>query len=168
MPSRHEYALNLIEPLPALQPDRANDIVLRSAQPADAEAMAVLMIEAYRDTIDYDGETVDDARGEIAAYLSGERGGPAMLTPSFLAIVNGEVVAGCLVAEWESRRCPLIAYVMTHATWKQQGLGRRLVWESVNSLRVDAYPQVRAVISAGNLPSERLFLGLGFHKIEQT
>jgi L-amino acid N-acyltransferase YncA len=38
---------------------------------------------------------------------------------------------------------------------------------SIDALRQDGHCEVRAVITAGNEPSERLFVGLGFRKIEQ-
>lgn len=166
MSNRYEYKLDLVD-FSGPSPTQIDGVTVRSVQHKDAEALAVLMIEAYRGTIDYDGETVEDARGEVAAFLAGERGGPALLAQSYLAEVDGNVAAATLVTAWNDRNCPLIAYVMTDAAWKQQGLGRLLVTESLAALHRQGYGEVRAVITAGNDPSERLFLGLGFRKIEQ-
>lgn len=166
MSNRYEYKLDLVSASVEASPIQEVGVTVRSVQHIDADALAVLMIEAYRGTIDYDGETVDDARAEIQAFLDGERGGPALLAPSRLAEADGQVVAASLVAHWDERQCPFIAYVMTHAAWKQHGLGGRLVKESVNALGQDGHDEVRAVITAGNEPSERLFLGLGFRKID--
>jgi len=47
----------------------------------DAEPLAALMLDAYRDTIDYDGETLDDARSEISSYL-GQQNDPPLLACS--------------------------------------------------------------------------------------
>jgi L-amino acid N-acyltransferase YncA len=168
MSQRNEYALTLSGSAVDLPHHTATDgLSVRRPRQDDAEALAVLMIEAYRGTIDYDGETVEDARSEIQAYLAGERGGPAQLAPSRLAEADGKVVAACLVAQWDKRQYSLITYVMTHAAWKQHGLGRQLVRASIDALRQDGHCEVRAVITAGNEPSERLFVGLGFRKIEQ-
>lgn len=165
MSQRNEYVLDLSGIIEDHRPIPVDGFTVRPPRMEDAEALAVLMIEAYRGTIDYDGETVEDARGEIAAFLAGERGGPAMLAQSCLAEVDGTVAAASLVAAWNDRNCPLIAYVMTHAAWKQQRLGRRLVTESLAALHRQGHGEVRAVITTGNEPSERLFLGLGFRKI---
>jgi len=46
----------------------------RAVVPADKEALAVLMLDAYRDTVDYNNETLADAVSEIEHTLSGSYG----------------------------------------------------------------------------------------------
>ncbi len=47
---------------------------LRGPSGADAEAIAVLMLDSYRGTVDDSGETIEDARREVGKLLSGEYG----------------------------------------------------------------------------------------------
>ncbi len=132
----------------------------------DASALAELMIEAYRGTIDYDGESLDDAAREVNAYLAGKRGGPALLNESRLAVDGHQLVGACLAADWRERQATLIAYIMTHGAWKSQGLGKQMLSAVLQALRQQGYLQVRAVITEGNIPSERLFGRLGFARID--
>jgi RimJ/RimL family protein N-acetyltransferase len=162
MGERFEYCLALTELAP-IDP-LAGDLRLRIAvaHPAPVVALADLMIDAYRGTIDYDGETLADATAEVERYLAGTHGVTPLLNDSRLAF-DGDVLAGaCLVSQWEQRQCPLIAYVMTRAAWKGHGLAGQLVRASLQALAGRGCAEVRAVITAGNEPSERLFTRLGF------
>jgi L-amino acid N-acyltransferase YncA len=166
MTQRHEYSLELTDLDPDVSSPIATSLQLRPAYPSDAQALAELMIEAYRGTIDYDDETLEDAVGEIRAYLAGQRGGRPMLPESRLAFVGSSLISACLAGEWRDRQLPLIAYVMTHGQWKNRGVGRRLVWAVLQALQQQGHRQVRAVITEGNTPSERLFSRLGFRKVD--
>jgi hypothetical protein len=75
MTRRHEYSLTLSDFNQPHPPMMGTHLQLRAGQPADANALAELMLDAYRGTIDYDDETLEDAMGEVQAYLAGERGG---------------------------------------------------------------------------------------------
>lgn len=141
--------------------------VIRQPSYADLEDLATLMIDAYRGTIDYDGETLDDARDEIRSYFTTSATSP-LLAHSWVYIDQGAVAAASLAAFWTLREVPLIAYVMTHPAYKQQALGSWLVHRSLCSLHTAGYTEVRAVITAGNVPSEHLFARFGFLRDEQT
>ncbi|GAB4212638.1 MAG: hypothetical protein OHK0022_48690 [Roseiflexaceae bacterium] len=162
MTPRHEYRLLLTEvqqPKVAVLPG-----LLRNPTPADAEQLAALMLDAYQGTIDYDGETLDDARGEVRSFFEQETT-PPLLACSWVAQAGDELVAASLAVFWAQRDCPLIAYVMARAAHKGRGIARGLVGRSLGSLRAAGYTEVRAVITQGNLPSERLFARLGFVRL---
>ncbi len=165
---RTQYVLTLSD-LTLPQPPTTNfPLTLRALYPTDSEAVAVLMLEAYRGTIDDSGETLADAHDEVHAYLVGQRGGPALLQESCLGFVNNQLVAACLVTQGETGQHPLIAYVMTHAAWKKQGIGRVILIATLQALTRRQHPAVYAVITQGNIPSERLFAGLGFRRKEDA
>lgn len=151
-----------MRPYPA--PDEGT-LTLRPPQAAEAPALAQLMVDAYRSTIDYDGETLADAAAEVNAYLAGDRGGPPWLALSRVALVDGLVVGACLVSEWRERRSALIAYLMTRPEWKNRRVGRQLLLAALAALADSGHTDVRAVITEGNLPSERLFLHAGFQRV---
>jgi L-amino acid N-acyltransferase YncA len=168
MANRNEYFLKLPE-FPHTDAS-LNEAVLqiRPVQRADASSLAELMLDAYRGTIDDDGETFDYALAEVNAFLAGERGGQPWLMVSYLALVDTHVVGACLTGEWHKRQLPIIAYVMTSANWKKRGIGRRLLHRVLQALSEDGYPEVRAVITEGNKPSENLFLQTGFQRVAAT
>jgi L-amino acid N-acyltransferase YncA len=159
MPRRIEYTAELA----AVDAGLGEDVPPGARRPAagDEWALAELMLDAYRGTIDYDGETLDDARAEVGSYLRGATD-PALLGCSWVVEQGGVIVAACLASYWQERARPLIAYLMTRADWKGRGLGQGLAAMCLASLRAAGYTQARAVITAGNEPSERIFKKLGF------
>jgi L-amino acid N-acyltransferase YncA len=69
-----------------------------------------------------------------------------------------------LAAESHKRQLPLIAYVLTHATWKNRGVGQQALSAVLQALREQGHREVRAVITEGDTPSERLFGHMGFRQ----
>jgi RimJ/RimL family protein N-acetyltransferase len=165
MTRRHEYILDLtnFDGGPSFPP--VPEIALRAPDRADLDALAVLMIEAYRGTIDYDGETLPDAIAEVQAYFAGERGGSPLLNASRLGFVEGRLVGACLAANWDNRGVPLIAYVMTDGAWKLRGAASQLLGQVLVALHAEGFREVRAVITEGNLPSEKLFGRMNFSRV---
>jgi len=167
MVKRYEYALDLSEFTANTRASIGMEIEVRGAQTIDLPDLADLMIDAYRGTIDYDDETIEDALSEVAAYMAGERGGAPLLDVSQLAFQEEELISACLVAEWDERQQPIIAYVMTRAEWKKRGLAKRLLISTLGKLKSKGYGGVRAVITEGNTASEHLFISQGFRKINR-
>ena len=130
-------------------------------RPSDVgtEALASLLLDAYRGTIDDEGETIVEAREAIAFMLDRcvpacswvsvhDDGRPAGL--SFVAVVDG---------------IHYIDPVVVHADGKRRGLGRRLVEASLDALGRDGVEVVGAAITDGNTASEALFASLGFRRV---
>ena len=161
MPTRHNYRLNLAAYHPQQQPSPGLD--LRAPTGADAANLAVLMLDAYRDTIDYDGETLEQARQEVESFLNGVYG-PPLLNCSRLGFLDGNLAAACLVSRWGEH--PLICFVMTGARWKNQGLAQAVLHQTLQCLAAAGHPLVDAVITEGNHPSERLFARIGFSRYD--
>jgi RimJ/RimL family protein N-acetyltransferase len=165
MTPRHEYTLYLPVRLAPEPPVAPPSLGVRAARAEDAAALAELMLDAYRGTIDYDGETLEEAQAEVQAYLAGERGGTPYLEASRLGFVGETLVTACLVGDWEERQQPLVAYVMTRARWKNRGLGTAMAYRALEALARSGHSSVRAVVTEGNLPSERLAVRLGFQRV---
>jgi hypothetical protein len=152
---RHEYVLALgVREVPAEDPS------VRSPEAADLEALARLMLAAYEGTIDYDGETIAEAREEVARYFAGR----PLLEVSWLRLDGGDVISAVLVSHWAERSCPLVGYVMTAPERKGAGAAADVLARSLGSLAADGHTEVRAVITEGNVPSERLFASAGFRR----
>lgn len=117
MPARHEYCLELSKDTPTapLPPD----VVLRQPTEADEAALGALILDAYRGTIDYDDETLEDALKEVRSYLSTANN--PLLDCSWLCFFDGTLTGACLTAFWSKREVPIIAYIMTAAQWKNRG-----------------------------------------------
>jgi RimJ/RimL family protein N-acetyltransferase len=136
--------------------------------PSDAEAVARLMLDAYRGTIDSEGEDLDGARAEVASFLiAGESSSPR-LAESFLVRSGEELVSACLVANWPRRGCPIVSYVLTAPAAKRQGMGSVALAASIEALAASGESEVRAIITEGNEPSERLFARFGFLRLPKA
>lgn len=151
---RHHYVIDLEEAAVA-DPWLDFEVDLVTASPEDTERLAELMIEAYRGTIDDDGESLGEARQEVETFMKGS----PLLDSSHVAIVDEDVAGAILVGRW--REEPLVAYVMTRPEFKNQGLGTVLVRASIRSLREAGAKRVHAFITDGNVASEALFRGAG-------
>ena len=154
---RHEYVLALDDSL--ARP--ADDPAVRHPTSDDAEALAELMLDAYLHTIDYEGETVVEAREEVGRYFAGR----PLLECSWVRLDGDAAVSALLVSHWADRGCPIVSYVMTASAWKGKGLASDLLARSLASLAATGLEEVRAVVTEGNLPSEAVFARAGFRRV---
>jgi RimJ/RimL family protein N-acetyltransferase len=162
---RFEYSLDLTDFGKRGPVETADSLSFRPARRTDKQALAELMFNAYQGTIDYDGEQLEDSLREVEAYLAGLRGGQPLVAESCLAFDGPQLVGACLAGEWDERGLPIIAYIMTHPSWKNRGLGKVMLSAVLHNFYEQGHRDVRAVITEGNIPSERLFLGLGFKRL---
>lgn len=136
------------------------DFPVRQVTADDAEALSVLMLDAYEGTIDSDGsETIEVARDEVAGYFSGAAGTP-MLTHSFVALADDRPISAILVSRHEE--APLIAYLMTAPSHKARGLAGSLTTLALSSLLAAGEDRAHLWVTAGNEPAERIYARLGF------
>jgi len=155
---RFQYALDIDDTVLSGSADAS----FRHPQPTDLEQLAELMLDAYIGTIDYEGETLSDARDEVGSYL---RGRP-LLEQSIVHVSDDVIDCACLVSYLAHVELPLIAYIMTARARKRTGLARRALCGALAELRVGGYARVVATITDGNTPSETLFTSLGFSRLQ--
>jgi ribosomal protein S18 acetylase RimI-like enzyme len=118
------------------------------------------MLEAYRGTIDDEGETLDDAREEIARTFDGEYGS-FLPRASVVAEHGSRLDSASLVTIWEG--LPFLAFTMTHPEAKNRGLGTALVARSIQLLQAAGYERLRLMVTEGNDAAIHLYEKLGFH-----
>ncbi len=119
--ARFEYAFDPTDFIQPIDTVNLNKFIWRNPSPPDKQALAGLMLDSYHGTIDYGGETLEDALSEIESYFSGLTD-QKWLECSWLMFSKDELVSACLIDLWQQRNAPLIAYVMTSAAWKGQRL----------------------------------------------
>lgn len=132
-----------------------DDIKVRTLTPADRDALAQLMLDAYRGTIDYEGETLVEAIGEVDSWLADS----ALLEHSFGAVTDNGLRSAILVMQLQGE--PFIAIVMTHPSVKRMGYGRLVAHAALSSLLDAGHRRVVFYITDGNTASESLFSSLG-------
>lgn len=135
------------------------DVQVRAPVDADRAELAELMMDAYVGTIDYHGETLDQAVEEVdGAFSSG-----ALLDLSRVAVEDGTIVSAVLVNLVEHD--PFIGYAMTRAAFKGRGYASALLDECATAIWDAGHNRIRAWITSGNTPSEKVFLGAGFEVV---
>ena len=137
----------------------------RTVSEQDIHPMGELMLDSFRDTIDYEGETLDDAISEIQGTIAGKYG-PLLRKCSFAIEQNGQVLSACLVTFSMEANLPLIAYSMTHPDFKNQGMGTFLLKKSINALFAQGYKEVYLLVTRGNVAAQHLYEKIGFQVFE--
>jgi uncharacterized protein (DUF952 family) len=149
--TRHHYTINLNDWVDA----EDDTIQMRPPTHEDSEVLAELMLDAYRDTIDYDDETIVEAREEVQGFFADD---PDLIN-SRVAIADGRIVCACLVTAWTGH--PFIGYVMTGADHKGRGFGTATLRASLRSCETAGHRDVGAFITEGNRLSEAMFYRVG-------
>lgn len=126
---------------------------------SDQSALASLMLDSYRGTVDDSGETLADAQAEIQRLWSGDYG-EFLPAASRVYGVQGRVVSAALVTRYEGS--PLLAFSMTAPDWKRRGLARQGICQAINALLADGELTLRLVVTEGNTAALRLYHSLGF------
>ncbi len=140
------------------------DLACRTAAPSDQEALAALMLDAYRGTVDYEGESLDDALREIGHTFSGSYG-RFLSDCSFVFDGEAGLSSACLVTllnEGKPDETPLLAFAMTRKCDQRRGLSSALILRSVAALSGLGHPRLSLAVTAANVPARRLYEKLGF------
>jgi GNAT superfamily N-acetyltransferase len=121
----------------------------------DRDSLAALLLGAYRDTVDDEGEDLADAYVAIDEYWS-----RIVRNHSFVVREHAAIVAFSFVLVVNELH--YIDPIAVAPARRRSGLGRDTVLLSLASLARAGVSEVGATITDGNLPSERLFARLGF------
>ena len=127
----------------------------------DIDKLAQLMLDAFRGTIDDEGETLAEAKLEVQDYFNNHP-----LLDQSLVITDGHApTSACLVTYMPKQDAPLIAYIMTTPSAKRSGQAKDLLRAVITHLKQAGYSRVLAGITDGNIASEQLFVRIGFEKL---
>lgn len=137
----------------------------RTISQADVPFLGVLMLESYKGTIDYEGETLKDAVEEVGATLKGKYG-PFLRHCSFLIEEKGRILSTSLVVWSEKMNLPLLVYIMTHPDSANQGMATFLLKKSINALHTDGYKELCLVVTEGNTAAQHIYEKMGFQVCE--
>jgi GNAT superfamily N-acetyltransferase len=146
--------------LPAgLIPEKGN---LESVSGADPAALAELMLDSYKGTVDYEGESLEDARIEISNLIEGKYG-HFLGEHSFLYWEEGELASATLVTLLEGR--PLLAFSMTRSSHKRRGHATALILATADSLAKAGYGCLDLWVTESNKAAINLYRKLGFKNV---
>jgi GNAT superfamily N-acetyltransferase len=130
---------------------------LRTPTAADRESLARLMLDAYLGTIDYEGETIVEARAEVDGWLASPE---AALDQSHVAVEAGTIVSAVLLSRVDGM--PFVAYLYTDPAWKGRGLAEGLMRSAMRERAARGDERIHLWVTVGNTPAERIYERLGF------
>jgi len=137
---------------------------LRAVTHDDIPAVAQLMLDAYRGTIDDEGETLADALAYVQGTFAGEQSGRMLELCSFVIEKDGKPLGAILISEWEE--APLVANVLTAPQARNQGMATVLLRQAMNALLARSYTELYLFVTEGNGPAQHVYQALGFTVIE--
>jgi hypothetical protein len=140
----------------------AEDARTRPPTPADADPLGALLLDAYRGTLDDEGETPAEAC-TIARDLFAGSAGAVLWAVSEVTVAEGRLVSACLVTLWHDQ--PLVAQLATAPN--HQGLARAGLLRCINRLAAGDETVLRLVVTQGNSRAEALYESLGFRPLAQ-
>jgi GNAT superfamily N-acetyltransferase len=122
-------------------------------------ALGRLMLAAYRDTIDYEGEDEEQARLVVNNMLQGQFG--LLITDASGVITSaGQPAAAIIVSRYEG--LPLVNTLMTGPAHGGQGLAAALLRWAMAQLKADGDEALDLFVTVGNDRAERIYRRLGF------
>jgi hypothetical protein len=145
-----------------LRPQQADgSYETRTATKEDIPFLGQLMYNAYVGTIDYEGETLEEAVNEIAGLLDGKYG-PFLSECSFVVTDKDCLASAVLVTWFKETEMPLIAFAMTDPRFTNRGMSTFLLKMSINALVDQGYKQAFLVFTNGNHAIEKIVRKIGF------
>jgi GNAT superfamily N-acetyltransferase len=131
------------------------EVTVRSTSPSDDRSLATLLEECYPGTVDFDPE--HDFQKELGTWRNADHGDD---TASVVGVVDGELVAACLVGY--ELGSPLIYEVAVAPQRRRTGTGNALLATSLTKLAERRPSLVAAWVTLGNFASEALFRSTRF------
>jgi RimJ/RimL family protein N-acetyltransferase len=163
---RHEYRLDLTAADPLVDLHAPVGMLIRAVSSSDRIKLAELMLDAYRDTIDYEGEGITEALTEVDGYLSRASNYSAVSEHSVVLVFRDTIACACLLEFWQRRGVPFVGFVMCLSAHKRQGLATFALHQTIAELKRAGYTELRTIITEGNAASEALFARAGFFRVD--
>jgi len=128
---------------------------------AEAETLGHLMYRAYRGTIDYEGETLEQSIQEMQEVLAGKYG-KVNLPASLVVMDNARAVSAVIFVDFPKEKMPLLAFTMTDPEFQGKGYSQSLIKLSLNKLLEQDFEECCLVVTDGNEPAQSIYKKLGF------
>lgn len=133
----------------------------RAVAQGDDDALAQLMLAAYKGTVDDGGETLDDACGEVRKLLTGEFGA-FDATLSTVWIEDGAMAAATLLTRTRGAQAePFVAFSMTLPAFQRRGLARAGLTRAMRQLREAGHARLHLVVTRANERAVALYRSCG-------
>lgn len=125
----------------------------------DVNNLAIAMLEAFKDTVDFEGETLEDLGKEILEVIESEF---VIFIPeaSFQIKHNNQVLSVILVSLYKDK--PLISELFTVKNSVNLGMASTLIKKSINALILLGYSDLVLYVHPKNFQAINLYKKIGF------
>ncbi|PKK39208.1 hypothetical protein ABB02_01440 [Clostridiaceae bacterium JG1575] len=127
------------------------------------EEIADLMLNAYRNTPDYEGENRIDALREISMLFRGLYG-DLMNEASFMILDEHEAIVSCLFI-CSFRGEPTLTYLFTGRDHLRKGLAKALIQSGESALALSGHQKLYLYVNTENHPALSLYQKIGFEEV---
>ena len=127
--------------------------------PHEFHAYAQLMLDAYRGSVDDEGETIDDAIEVMKSLFAGDFG-EYVSDASTVTLRGGVPIAATFVTIHDG--LPLVAFSVTSPRSTREGHARTGLHHAYGALAAAGHAEVRLVVTDGNVPAVTLYVSEGF------
>lgn len=142
-------------PAPEARPSTA----ARTIATTDLEALGTLFHAAYVGTVDYEGESVQEARAAVLATFQGEFGA-YVPGASMLVEQAGVPIAATFITMWQGK--PLLAFAVTCPQHKGRGHCQACTAASMAALASMGHDELHLFVTRTNTPALKAYARLGF------
>ncbi|MBO8155439.1 MAG: GNAT family N-acetyltransferase [Bacillaceae bacterium] len=134
----------------------------KTITPDDYEKLGHLMFHGYKDTIDYEGESLEEFVYEMRQTLNGKYG-PFLSDCSFLIEDRNQAVSAVIVSLFKG--APFVTYTVTHPRYLNRGYSTFLLKRSINALIANGYQTLFLMVTKGNDSAQHVYQKLGFVEV---
>ena len=129
----------------------------------DADLLAEAMYKAYKDTPDYENDSVEDFRNELKRMKANLYG---KLIPEACLYVKAkeEIIAAIFVCDFRGEAT--MTYCFTNPEYRDRGVGQGLINYAENELKKLGYKHFYLYLTLANKLAYNLFESLGFTETE--
>lgn len=128
----------------------------------DIDALAVSMFEAFQDTVDYEGESLEDLKKELCSVIEGTYGA-FLPEASFQIKQNGEIAAVILIGLYKDK--PLVSELFTTKKYLHLGMASSLLKKSIRVLVSLGYESLVLNVHPRNVGAVNLYRKIGFTEL---
>ena len=128
----------------------------------DIHELSVSMLEAFKDTMDFDGETLEELNEEIYSIIESTFG-TFISDASFQVKQNGEIASVILISLYKDK--PFISELFTAKKYLKLGMASNLLKKSINTLLNLGYKDLVLYVHPENVEAINLYKKIGFSEL---
>ncbi len=129
------------------------------------EDLAAAMLDAYRDTVDYEGEDLEGCVKELRGVVDGKYG-HFIRDASYFIEKDGEISSAIFISLWKEK--PLVTYIFTIKKHSGCHMARALLLKSIDSLCRMGYEELFLFVTVANESAVKLYRDIGFVPTAET